>query len=139
MRVEVLVETGFLLALNPRDRHHSWALRILREAEAGKMILHISPIAPVELSLVMRSRGRSDEEVRRVLNALNTAIMMYTKPKCPPLGLGDVEYAAELRGRHPQLSFFDSLHAAIAINNKLTYYDLDEVVRDIILRELERG
>jgi len=137
MRVEILVETGFLLALNPRDRHHSWALGILREAEAGKTILHISPMASVELSLVMKSRGRSEEEVRRVLGALNTAIMMYTKPRYPSLGLRDVEYAAELRGRYPQLSFFDSIHAAIAIDNKLTYYDLDEVVRSIILRELE--
>lgn len=137
--VEALVETGFLLALNPKDSHHNWALGVLGEAKAGRMILYISPIAPVELSLMMRVKGYGNDDVRRVLEALNSAIMMYTRPRYPQSGLRHVAYAAELMGRYPELTFFDSIHASITIDNGLTYYDLDEVIRRVIIKELEKG
>ena len=50
MTLKILVETGFLLALNPRDKHHKWALKTLGDVRKRTSILHISPIAPIELS-----------------------------------------------------------------------------------------
>lgn len=134
---EILVETGFLLALNPRDRHHDWALNILEEAKAKKIRLYISPIAPIELSLIMRSKKYDEESINRLLNALDSALRRYTKPLYPRITLWHVVYATELRMKYPELTFFDSIHASIAINNRLIYHDLDEVLSSIIRRELE--
>ena len=134
-----LVETGFLLALNPKDRNHAWAKEILRRAKERESLLYISPVAPVELSLIMKSKGLSDRDIARVMNALDAVIKRYVKPNYPPLELRHVAYAAELRSKYPELTFFDSLHASVAILNNLTYADLDEVVRDVISSELRSG
>lgn len=138
MVLKVLVETGFMLALNPRDRHHEWAVKVLEEARRREILLHISPIASVELSLIMRARGFSDEDVARVLRALDTIIERHTKPRYPQLGLRELAYAAELRAKYSELTFFGSIHAAIAITNNLTYYDLDPIVRNVVTSELKR-
>ncbi len=136
MALRALVETGFMLALNPRDRHHEWAMKVLEEAARGEIVLFISPAAPIELSLVMRAKGREDRDVLQALRAVEEVIRRYTKPRFPPLGLRELVYAAELRMRHPDLTFFDSIHASVAILNKLTYYDLDEVVGEVVAVEL---
>jgi len=131
-----LVETGFLLALNPRDKNHEWAMEILRRAKERKTMIYISPAAPIELSLIMKSRGLNNNDIKRVMNALDAVIRRYIKPNYPPLELRHVAYAAELRSRYPELTFFDSLHASVAILNNLMYADLDEVVRKVISSEL---
>lgn len=133
--LRILVETGFLLALNPRDRNHEWALEVLGEARRPDTLLFISPAAPIELSLIMRSRGLSDEEVSRALYAMEAAIKRYTAPYYPPLELRHLAYAAELRLKYPELGFFDSIHAAISILENLTYRDLDETVSKIVASE----
>jgi len=134
---KILVETGFLLALNPRDKHHGWALGILEEARKRKNILYISPVAPIELSLIMRSRGHDDKSILRVLRALHSAIRRYVKPYYPSLELGHIMYATELRIRYPELTFFDSIHISVAVLNNLTYYDLDKTIRNVIDAELK--
>ena len=35
----VLVETGFLIALNPRDKNHEWALQLLKQAPYTRKFL----------------------------------------------------------------------------------------------------
>ena len=136
MALRALVETGFMLALNPRDRHHEWAMNVLEEAARGRLALYISPAAPIELSLVMRAKGRRNSDVLRALRAVEGVVRRFTKPRFPPLGLEELAYAAELRIRYPSLTFFDSIHASVAILNKLTYYDLDEAVREVVASEL---
>ena len=133
--LRILVETGFLLALNPRDRNHECAIKVLEEARRPGTLLYVSPAAPIELSLLMRSRGLSDEEVSRALYAMEAAIRRYTTPYYPPLELRHLAYAAELRRKYSELGFFDSIHAAIAILENLAYRDLDEVVERIVASE----
>jgi len=43
-----------------------------------------------------------------------------------------------LRGRYSELSFFDSLHAAVAVEEDLDYGDLDSIVKSIVEREMSR-
>ena len=136
MVLRVLVETGFMLALNPRDRRHEWAVRVLEEAKRREILLYISPAAPIELSLIMKARGYRDEDIARVLNAISIILERYTKPQYPRLGLKELAYSAELRTRHSHLTFFDSIHAAVAITNNLTYYDLDQTIKNVIANEL---
>ena len=135
--LRILVETGFLLALNPRDRHHKWALGVLEDSRKKMNILYISPIAPAELSLIMRSKGFNDKSILRVLKAIYSITRKYTKPRFPLLELEHIMYAAELRIKYPELTFFDSIHASLAILNNLVYYDLDKTVKKIVDAELE--
>lgn len=133
--LRVLLETGFLLALNPRDRHHRWALNILEDAKERRIKIYLSPIAPLELSLVLRSRDRSEKDIYQSLEALNTLIHRYTRIAYPLFGINHVIYASMLRTKHPMLTFFDSLHASIALLNNLTYQDLDVVIKKVIESE----
>jgi predicted nucleic acid-binding protein len=137
MPVKALLETGFLLALNPRDRNHGWALSLLDRARRGEARIHISPAALVELALILRSRGLRDGEIAAALRAIDEAISMYTRPSYSPLTLEHVAYASELRSRHAGLTFFDSLHAAVAVSEGLEYIDLDERLRGVV--EAERA
>ncbi len=66
---------------------------------------------------------------------MDDAISLYTKPQYCSLTLQHLSYAAELRTRYQNLTFFDSIHAAIAIIDRLAYIDLDPVVRDIVKLE----
>ena len=130
-----LLETGFLLALNPNDRNHRWALDILARARRGELEIGISPAAPVEVSLILRSGGMNDSSIAEVLRAMEEAISLYTTPRYYELTLHHLSYAAELRARYSDLTFFDSIHAAVAIINRLTYMDLDPVVRKVVEHE----
>ncbi len=135
--IRVLVETGFLIALNPRDRNHSWAMGILEDARRRKLELNVSPVAPLELSLILRSRGLSEGDQTRVLEALDSAIRMWVRPKFPSLDLQTFSLSSRLRQKYPQLTFFDSIHAAVALSRDLTYYDLDEEIRKVCLESRE--
>ena len=103
-----LVETGFLLALNPKDRNHAWAMEVLRRAKEKESLLYISPVAPIELSPIMKSKGLSDDDVRRVMNALDAIIRRYVKPNYPQLELRHVAYATELRSKYSELTSITS-------------------------------
>ncbi len=130
----LLLETGFLLALNPLDRNHSWAVSILNECRRKHIKCYLSPAAPVEVSLVLKSRGFEESRISRVLRLMES-IVAGAEVRSLNLGLSHAAKAAVLRGKYPELGFFDSLHAALAIEEGLEYGDLDETVRNVVERE----
>jgi len=130
----LLLETGFLLALNPSDRNHSWALSVLSECRSRRAKCYLSPAAPVEVSLLLRSRGFDEGRIARALKLMES-IVAGAGIRCLPLRLAHVARAAELRDKYSELGFFDSLHAAVAVVEGLAYGDLDGVVRSVVERE----
>ena len=136
MALKVLVETGFLIALNPRDKYHKWALDVLAKAKRKDLILNISPAALLEYTLLLKTKGYDEETIHNILEAINDIIQRYTRPLYPQLTLNHVIYATKLRRKYSELSFFDSIHASITILDNLIYYDLDNVVKRIIRSEL---
>ena len=94
--------------------------------------------APIELSLILKNKGLRDKDIARVLNAVDTIVSRYTKARYPNLSLRELIYAAELRTRYPELTFFDSIHAAVAIVNSLAYYDLDPPIKEVVANEYRR-
>lgn len=136
--IRTLVETGFLMALNPKDRNHSWAMNNFEDARMGKLEVNISPAAPLELALILKSKGLMEDKIARVMEALDLAIRRWTNPRYPPLDLSITLLSSKLRHNHPQLTFFDSIHAAISLSNDLIYYDLDDEVRDVIRAERDK-
>ncbi len=69
-----LVETDFLFALNPNDTHHHHVLAILQDAARGSVKLFLSPASLIESSLLLKSRGFSDENIARILKSFRDAI-----------------------------------------------------------------
>ncbi len=132
---KVLVETGFLIALNPRNKHHKWAIDLLEQARKGSIQLFISEPAIIELTLILRSRGIGDRDIAILLEAINLAIRTYTKPNYAQITLESATLASQLRQKYSDLTFFDSYHAALAIINNLEYLDLDPIVREIVRNE----
>ncbi len=133
--IRVLLETGFLVSLNPKDKNHEWAMDLLKRAKEREIRIFLSPASLVELSLILKSKGLSEEGISRALMAMESLITRYARPAFPDLTFEIVSGAAKLRMKYTQLSFFDSIHAATALTDDLEYYDLDEVIRDIIRRE----
>ncbi len=60
------------------------------------MTIHISPAAPVELALILKSRGFSEDSIQEVIDAMNDIIAMFTRPRYPELTMETVAYAIEL-------------------------------------------
>ena len=85
-------------------------------------------------SLILKSRGLKDGDISQVFDAISSII---PKPLYLAITVECISLAAKLRSRHPELSFFDSLHAAIALIEDLVYYDLDDVIRGVVESERE--
>ena len=134
MSNNVLVETDFLFALKPSDTAHEAALDLLRDASTGIVRLYISPISPVEASLVMRASGLNNKEISRALKAMEDAMREYTSPLYPELTLTHLAVAAELRDTYG-LTLFDSAHVSIALSKRLTYVSNDIRAREAMISE----
>lgn len=132
--IKALLETGFLISLNPKDKNHGWAMEILKDARERRIRIFISPVSPIELSLILKSRGLKDDDLSQVFDAIDS-IVKHLKPSHPDLTFECVALAAKLRSKYQQLSFFDSLHAAVTLTEDLVYYDLDDVIRSVVESE----
>jgi len=130
------VETDFLFALRRSDPLHNAAVSLLKEASNGILRIYISPSSPLEASLVMKAAGIDEEEISRALKAMEDIIRGYTNPYFPQLTFTHSSFAAELRKRYG-LTFFDSLHASVALLEDLTYIGNDNRVREAV--KLEGG
>ena len=130
----LLLKIGFLLALNPSDRNHSWALGLLVECRSKRARCFLSPAAPVEVSLLLRSKGLDEERAARSLRLMEE-ILTGAGVRALTLRLVHAARAAELRSKYQELGFFDSLHAAVALEESLKYGDLDGIVRSVVERE----
>lgn len=130
----ILVETDFLFSLRPGEKAHEAALNILRDSQKGIYKLYISPASPIEASLVMSSYGLKNKEVSRALRVMEEAIRLYINPIYPELSLANLGVAADLREKH-ELTFFDSIHAAVALSYSLIYIGGDKRVREALASE----
>ena len=135
MPIKVLVETGFLLSLNPRDKHHDWALNILNKARKSDIQIFISDPAILELVLILKSRGVGDRDIGILLESMHSVIRSYTKLNYAYVTFESSALASKLRVKYSELTFFDSYHAALTISNNLEYYDLDPIVKEVVSKE----
>ena len=134
MSDNVLVETDFLFALRPSDSAHEAALSLLRDSSRGVTRLHVSPVSSVEASLIMKAARLDNKEVSRALKAMEDAIRDYTNALYPELSLTHLAVAAELRDAYG-LTFFDSVHACVALSRRLTYVSSDTKAREAVISE----
>lgn len=105
-----VVDTEFLFALNPKDRKHQYAMKMLGTANN----LMMPDSAAIEYQAVLRSRGRSPTQTKLALLALHEALTRSKVEEVKTISTSLLAYQAELEDRYG-LSFFDSLIAASAL------------------------
>ncbi|MBS7251513.1 MAG: PIN domain-containing protein [Candidatus Freyarchaeota archaeon] len=119
---EFIVETDILLALISReDKHHTEVVKLL-DKFAGE--IQLSPYSLIELDLLLKSEEIIVAE-SKTFYSLVGKVLKYRQ-----IGLSEIkpEYhgkAWELREKNKELTYFDSLHAAVGLmeNLELVSYD----------------
>lgn len=113
-RREVLVESDFLFGLRKGDRHHedvSKALSICKKEVLGISVLSS---AVVEVRATLYSRGMGIHEIENSIALMDTMLSEAGVRDYVSIKLSDVVLAEILRAQFSELTFFDSLHAAIS-------------------------
>jgi len=121
-----MVETEFLFGFQPKDRRYDVVSKILKAYMAAKPFPIYFPVsALIEIREVMASHGKTATER---LNALT-----YIKAKAIASNLQEISLSSddlilceEIMAQHTTLTFFDALHASVALSNNLTIVSNDE-------------
>jgi len=117
----MLIETDFLISLvRENDRHHIRTLKILEKLRGH---IKLSPYTLTELDLLVWSNTFKVKDKELFFKLLEETLNYYTIETLKPK-FTHVAKAYELREKY-SLSFFDSLHAAVAMieNIPLLSYD----------------
>lgn len=128
----ILIETDILLALiSPEDKHHAEATGLLDKFLGDS---RLSPYSLIELNLLLRSGEIVVKEVKTFYNTLSELF------KYREIGLLSVKpvyhgEAHELRRKYGELTYFDSLHAAVGMTENIELVSYDK--KYAIIRELE--
>jgi len=122
-----MVETEFLFGFQPKDKYYDAVSSILKTYVATRPLsLYYPASALIEIREVMASHKKDSTER---LNALT-----FIKAKAISFGLSERELSSDdlilcedLLMQHRFLTFFDGLHASVALNNRLSMVSNDEV------------
>ena len=136
MERDFLVETEFLFGFQPKDKYYEVVSSILKAYMATKPFSLYYPVsALVEIREVMASH-RKDTAER--LDALT-----FIKVKAISFGLSemwlssdDLILCEDLLMQHRLLTFFDGLHASVALNNKFSLVSNDGIYDELGIRRL---
>jgi predicted nucleic acid-binding protein len=131
-----LVETEFLFGFQPKDKHYNLASNILKAYTATKPFSLYYPVsALVEIREVMASHKKAAEERLNALTFIKTkAILSGLQEK--GLSSNDLILCEDLLMQHRFLTFFDGLHASVALNNKLSIISNDDVYDELGIKRL---
>jgi len=124
---DFMVETEFLFGFQPKDKHYDVVSTVLRTYTATKPFSLYYPVsALIEIRGVMASHKKDAAER---LNALT-----FIKANAISLGLHEIGLSSDdlilcedLLMQHRSLTFFDGLHAAVAVNNGFSLVSNDQV------------
>ena len=103
-------DTEVLFALNPKDRKHHDAIRMLRDLDD----VSVPDTSILEFQIVLRGRGRDPAQVRNALLAINEVLRDMRVGESKTISTGLLALQCELEERHG-LTYFDSLIAASSL------------------------
>jgi predicted nucleic acid-binding protein len=117
----VLVESDFLFGLQVTDGRHSRVIRTLERHKLGEIGIRVLSSAIVEVRSALYSRGLSQKKIEDFFFLMGVILEDYGVEEFVPVEPGDVTIAERMRIEYTELTFFDSLHAAVSkrLNLKL--------------------
>ncbi|MEM2110732.1 MAG: PIN domain-containing protein [Candidatus Bathyarchaeia archaeon] len=121
-----MVETEFLFGFQPKDRRYEIVSKILDAYMTAKGFIACYPVsALIEVREVMASHGKTADDRLKALTLI--------KAKATGSNLQEISLTSdnlilceEIMAQHPALTFFDALHASVALSNNLTMVSNDE-------------
>jgi len=105
-----IADTDLLFAINPRDKKHDNALRVISSVRGIK----VPDTALFEFVVVLKARGRSAGEIREAVNALKDVFEIYLIKEVKTIDTDLIVRQAEIEEKYG-LTFFDSLIASSAL------------------------
>jgi hypothetical protein len=114
----VFVESDFLFGLRKSDVRHSHVMQALNIHKQDKMNIQILSSAVFEVRTVLASRGLVPKLIEDLLSLMAALLADYGVNNFTPLEFGDLILAERMRFQWPDLSFFDSMHAATSKSRK---------------------
>lgn len=126
MNESFMVETEFLFGFQPKDRRYNIVSRILKAyMEKRRLSIYYPVSALIEVREVMASHGKSADERLRALTLI--------KAKADASNISEISLSSdnlmlceEIMAQHSALTFFDALHASVALSNNLIMVSNDE-------------
>jgi len=132
---DFMVETEFLFGFQPKDKRYDVVSNILAYATTKPFSLYYPISALIEVREVMASHKK---DAAKRLNALT-----FIKAKAMSFNLKEIELSSNdlilcehLLVQHNSLTFFDGLHASVALNNNLSILSNDEIYDELGLKRL---
>lgn len=104
-----VVDTEVIFALNPRDPKHNFTINLLKTSKN----LFAPDTALLEFEIVLRSCGRTDEEIMDALLSIDGIFRKYGVREVKTIGSDLLILHVEI-SKNYGLIFFDSLIAASA-------------------------
>ena len=136
MENDFMVETEFLFGFQPKDKHYDLASNILKAYTATKPFSLYYPVsALVEIREVMASHKKAAEERLNALTFIKTKAVLFGLHE-KGLSSDDLILCEDLLMQHRFLTFFDGLHASVALNNKLLIISNDDVYDELGIKRL---
>ena len=123
-----VADTELLFLLNPRDPRHKFALRIIEELRGR---LYVPDTAILEFEATLRSRGRDLSQIVKAFMGLKRIFIDYSIKEIHTLNSDTILLHLDLM-RQYNLSYFDSLIAASAMNIDNTIVSDDKVFDYIV-------
>jgi len=105
-----IADTDLLFALNPKDKKHNNALKIISSVRGIK----IPDTALLEFVVVLKARDRSNKEICDAMNALKDIFEMYLIKEVKTIDTDLIINQTKIEEKYG-LTFFDSLIASSAL------------------------
>jgi len=123
----VLVETDIILAMiSEHDRHHNGVTELLDRTRG----IMLSPYSLAELDLIIKSGTVAISDIEAFYSALDS-LLVYRRIEALPPKPAYHARGFDLRKRFRQLTYFDSLHAGVAITEGLLLISYDRIYAKI--------
>jgi len=133
---DFMVETEFLFGFQPKDKHYDAVSSVLKAYTATKPFSLYYPVsALVEIREVMASHKKDAIERLNALTLIKAKAISFDLLE---MGLSseDLILCEDLLMRYRVLTFFDGLHASVALNNKFSMVSNDEIYDGFGIRRL---
>jgi predicted nucleic acid-binding protein len=136
MEKDSMVDTEFLFALQPRDKHYGLVSRILERYSKNRSLSIRYPVSAIlEIREVMAGHQKNATERLEALAFIRakTASLMIRETE---LSSDDLILCEEMLAQHRFLTYFDGLHASVSLNRKLPIVSNDKVYDEIGVKRI---
>ena len=118
--------TDFLFGINPLDKLHNYVVTIAKLSKERKIYCLVASSAFMEFRTVLYSRGKKPIEVLEALSIIKDFIKSNNIMEIPLKG-EHIIAGESLRVRYGELTYFDALHAGVALVEKAMVVSYDDV------------